>query len=130
MMRRNKGPTGREGLPGRRRTKVLIGLPTAECCQGSYVRPYTRHPTGRGGVSILGQYLHQDCVNGCRGPLVELTQLRVPPVEEPERIAFKEYKEIPRKVTIDFMEDDVTWVTSELLGDAGDLGVEAIELRN
>ena len=33
-------------------------------------------------------------------------------------------------VTLDFTEDDVTWVASKLSGAAGALGAEAMELRN
>ena len=33
-------------------------------------------------------------------------------------------------VTLDFTEDDVTWVASKISGAAGALGAEAIEMRN
>ena len=44
--------------------------------------------------------------------------------------AFKEYEEVPKMLTLDFMEDDIIWVTSKLSGAAGALGVEEIELIN
>ena len=33
-------------------------------------------------------------------------------------------------VSLDFLENDATWVASKLSGAAGAMGVEAIELRN
>ena len=39
--------------------------------------------------------------------------MRVLPVENPACAAFEEYKEVPETVPLDFMEDDVTWVTSK-----------------
>ena len=56
--------------------------------------------------------------------------MRFPPVENPTCAAFEEYEDIPEKVPLDFMEDDVTWVLSTLSGAAGVLGSEAMELRN
>ena len=56
--------------------------------------------------------------------------MRVPPLENPTCEAFKEYKEVPETVHLDFSEDDVTWVSSKLSGAAGALGAEVIELRN
>ena len=56
--------------------------------------------------------------------------MRVPPDKNPACASFKEYGEVPETVLLDFMEDDVTWVASELSGAAGALGAEAIELRN
>ena len=44
--------------------------------------------------------------------------------------AFEEYKEVPETVTLDFKEDDMTWVASKISGAVGDLGAEVIELRN
>ena len=52
----------------------------------------------------------------------------VPPVENPTSAAFEEYKEVPETVPLDFTEDDVTWVASNISGTAGALGAEAIEL--
>ena len=37
---------------------------------------------------------------------------------------------MPETVPLDFTEDDVVWVASKLYGAAGELGAEAIELRN
>ena len=52
------------------------------------------------------------------------------PVENPTCEAFEEYGEVPETVLLNFMEDDVTWVTSKLSGAAGVMGAEVIELRN
>ena len=41
--------------------------------------------------------------------------------------ALEEYKEVPERVPLDFMEDDITWVASKI---SGVLGAEAIELSN
>ena len=54
----------------------------------------------------------------------------VPPVDNPTCAAFQEYEEVPKTVPLDFTEDDVTWVASNISGTAGALGVEAMELRN
>ena len=48
----------------------------------------------------------------------------------PTCAAFKEYEEVPETVPLDFTEDDVMWVVSELSGTASVLGAEAVELRN
>ena len=52
--------------------------------------------------------------------------MQVPPVENPTCAAFEGYEEVPKTVPLDFTEDDVTWVTSNLSGSAGALGAEAI----
>ena len=44
--------------------------------------------------------------------------------------ASEEYKEVPKTVPLDFLEDDVTWVASKLSGTTGALGAEAIDMRN
>ena len=54
----------------------------------------------------------------------------VPPMENSACAAFKEYAEVPETVPIDFTEDDVTWVGSNISGTAGALGAKAIELIN
>ena len=51
-------------------------------------------------------------------------------MEKPKCAAFKEYGEVPKTVSLDFTEDDVTWVALKLSGAQGVLGAEAIELRN
>ena len=56
--------------------------------------------------------------------------MQVPPAENPMCEAFKEYKKVPKTLPLDFTEDDVTWVASNISGAAGTLGVESIELRN
>ena len=49
-------------------------------------------------------------------------------MEIPTCAAFKEYGEVPKTVPLDFTEDDVTWVASNLYGAVGVLVAEAIEL--
>ena len=43
---------------------------------------------------------------------------------------FKEYGEVPEMVPLNFTEDDVPWVASNISRAAGALGAEAMELRN
>ena len=45
-------------------------------------------------------------------------------------VAFEDYKDVPDTVPLDFTEDDIMWVVSELSGAADALGAEAMELRN
>ena len=52
------------------------------------------------------------------------------PCGNPTYAAFKEYKEVPETVPLDFSEDDVMRVASNISGAAGVLGTEEIELRN
>ena len=56
--------------------------------------------------------------------------MRVHPVEKPTCAAFEEYEDVPKTASLEFTEDDVTWVTSKLSGAAGVMGAEAMELRN
>ena len=56
--------------------------------------------------------------------------MHVPPVENPKCAVFEEYKDVPKTLPLDFMEDEVTWVASNISGAAGALGAEAMELRN
>ena len=58
------------------------------------------------------------------------TDIRATPMEAPTCAAFEEYEEVPETVPLDFTENDVMWVASNLSGTAGALGAEAIELRN
>ena len=44
--------------------------------------------------------------------------------------AFEKCKEVPETVPLDFAEDEVTWVASNIPGVAGALGGETIELIN
>ena len=74
--------------------------------------------------------MHKNWGNGCRGPLGEAPRHAWPPVENPTCTAFEVYEDVPETVTLDFTEDDVTWVASKLSGAAGALGAEAMELRN
>ena len=48
-------------------------------------------------------------------------------MENPTCAAFKEYGEVPKTVPLDFTEDDVTWVASNIYGAVGVLVAEAIE---
>ena len=49
-------------------------------------------------------------------------------MENPTCMAFEEYEEVPDTGPLDFSEDDVTWVASNLSGAARDLLAEEIEL--
>ena len=51
-------------------------------------------------------------------------------MENPACTAFGEYEEVLETVPLDFTEDDVTWVASNLSGASDALGVEVIELHN
>ena len=51
-------------------------------------------------------------------------------MEKPTCSAFEEYEEVPETLPLDFMKDDVTWVTSKISSATDALGAEAIELRN
>ena len=44
--------------------------------------------------------------------------------------AFDEYKEMPETVPLDFFDDNVTWVASNISGAAEAFGVEAINMMN
>ena len=43
---------------------------------------------------------------------------------------FDRYEKVPETVPLNFLEEDVTWVVSNLSGAAGTLGVKALELKN
>ena len=45
-------------------------------------------------------------------------------------VAFEEYEEVPETVLLDFLEDDVMWLSSNLLGATGGLVAESIQLSN
>ena len=51
-------------------------------------------------------------------------------MEHPTCAAFEEYEKVPETVPLNFTEDDVTWVASNIYGAAGALGAEAIDMRN
>ena len=38
--------------------------------------------------------------------------MHVPPVENPACAAFEEYEDVPKKVPLNFTEDDIMWVAS------------------
>ena len=42
---------------------------------------------------------------------------------------FEDYEEVPETEPLDFTEDDVTWVASQIFGATVAFGAEAIELR-
>ena len=48
-------------------------------------------------------------------------------MKNPSCAAFEEYGEVPETVPINFKEDDVMWVPSNI---SGALGAESVELRN
>ena len=79
--------------------------------------------------------MHENRATGCRGlqrssgRSIHICQPPLP-VEKPACAAFKEYKEVPETVPLDFTEDDFMWVASKLSGAAGALGADKIELRN
>ena len=80
--------------------------------------------TNREGVGCL--LLEEFCTN-TRQQISDVLQekhpgMRVPPVENPTCVDFEKYKEVTETVPLDFLEDDVTWVASEISGAAGALG--------
>ena len=44
--------------------------------------------------------------------------------------ALKEYNKVTETVPLDFTDDDITWVASNISGAAGVLGAEVMELSN
>ena len=56
--------------------------------------------------------------------------MHAPRAENPKCAAFEEYEDVPDTVALNFTEDDVMWVASNLSGAAGAMGAEEIELRN
>ena len=51
-------------------------------------------------------------------------------MENTKCATFEKHGEVPKIVPLNFTEDDITWVASKFSGAVGELGVEAIELRN
>ena len=51
-------------------------------------------------------------------------------MENPTCTAFEEYKKVREMLPLDLMEDDITWIASNLYGTTGVLGAKAIELYN
>ena len=45
---------------------------------------------------------------------------------KPVCAAFEEYKDVPKTAPLDFTEDDITWVASNLSSAAGAMGAEVI----
>ena len=91
-----------------------------------------RHATDREGGGCL--LLDDQCTKTKR-PVAEVLLEKhpdkcVPQVESHACAAFKEYGEVPETVPLNFTEDDVTWVASNLSGAVGGLGAEAIGMRN
>ena len=54
----------------------------------------------------------------------------VPPAEKPMFVTFKYYEEVSKTVPLEFSEDDVMWVASNLSYAARAIEDEAIDLRN
>ena len=54
----------------------------------------------------------------------------VTPVEKTTCADFEVYEDVPKRLLLDFTEDNTTWGASKLSGAAGALGVEEMELRN
>ena len=69
-------------------------------------------------------------MTGYRSPLGEAPRHACTPVDNPTCAAFEEYKDVPKAVPLNSMEDDVTCVASKLSGAAGALEAESMELRN
>ena len=121
---RRKDLTERAGPPSekRRRTKPCPRATTAYCFLVNFGRMSVGPPTGRGGGCLLP---YDQCTKTGR-PVAEILQekypdIRVPPAENPTCADFEEYGEVPETVPLDFTEDDVTWVASQLSGAAGAL---------
>ena len=74
--------------------------------------------------------MHHDQATYCRVSPLEATGHASPPVENPTCAAFEDYGEVQETVSLNFMEDEVTWVASKLSSAAGALGAEAVELIN
>ena len=55
---------------------------------------------------------------------------RFPPMENPMCTAFEGHEDAPKTVPLDFAEDDVTWVSSNISGTTGALAEKAIDLRD
>ena len=96
------------------------------------IRQATLKATNREGRNCL---LPDDQCTKTGRPVPEVLRKKHPymcvsPVENPTCAAFKEYEEVPKTLPLDFTEDDVTWVASNLSGTAGALGAEAVDLRN
>ena len=72
-------------------------------------------PRGGGGL-LLGDVCKktgQPVADVLRG---KHPDMRVPPVETPTYTAFEEYGEVPETVPLDYSEDYVTWVASNISG--------------
>ena len=74
--------------------------------------------------------MHKNRATGCRGSPGEAPRNACPPLKNPTCAALEKYGKVPETVPLDFTEDDVTWVVSNLSGTAGALGAEAMELQN
>ena len=83
-----------------------------------------RQATKREGVGCL---LPDEQYTNTGQPVAEVLRekhpdMHVPPVENPTCAAFEEYGKLTKMVPLDFTEDDVTWVASNLSSTAGTLG--------
>ena len=81
-------------------------------------------------MSPPGRPMHKNRATGCRGSPGEAPRNACPPLKKPTCAALEKYGKVPETVPLDFTEDDVTWVVSNLSGTAGALGAEAMELQN
>ena len=84
-----------------------------------------------GGGCLLPEYI---CTN-TGIPVIEFLwekhpNMGIQPVEYPMSAYFEGYEEVPETVPLEFSENDIVWVLSNLTGATGDLGAEAIELCN
>ena len=120
--------------PGRRRRssrrKSWTDHTTTPFCKVILFSKAVGKPTGRRGCLLLGDL----CTKTGR-PVIEVLRenqlnLHVLPVEELMCAYFEEYEKIPETVTLDFSQDDVTWVASKISGAVGALGTESIGVIN
>ena len=132
VMPRRKGPQGRAETPAaeRRRRRRYPRATMTRCCLDIFGRPSVKQLPGRGRCLLPDD----QCTKIGRLVAEVLREkhpdMQAPPVEKPACAAFKEYKEVPETVPLDFTEDEIMWVASNISGAAGALGLEAIELRN
>ena len=131
MRWRRDGP-GRAALSNATKRRIIAwhAYFTAPCGRRS-IRP----PAKRGGGGGVGGLLTGNVFTNTGRTVADFLRekhpdIRVPPVENPTYVAFKEYKEVPETDPLDFLENNVTWVASKISGAAGVIGAESINLRN
>ena len=112
----------------RRRTKPWLISYTSLFCQGSFARLSVGQQTGRGeGVS---SWMISTPIMWFQRSCGRSTWTCEFPLGKPVCAAFEEYKDVPKTAPLDFTEDDITWVASNLSSAAVAMGAEVIELRN